>query len=343
MPGPEIIAAIQAIGLPLFSSKSDLRDAFFNVETPEWAWDLMGLPALRSSELGLSGPDRPIFPVFTRLAMGWNHSVVPMQAIHMEAMRRHNVRPGEGWLSRLAPSPILREDGPPTAGMYIDDKFAIGRRRAGVQALQERMDNAAEAEKLPGKPSKTVKATEEPVALLGHQLWGSSGLYAPPADDVFDVINAGHSLVDGRGVIECKLVEWWMGHSVWKQLLRRASFSVGHTVYKWINKHRGGRARLWASAKEEVRVMCGLLPLCFAELARGVLPFVGAQDAEGPSERDHGGWGCMVCVASEEEVREELRWAEKRGAYVRLGPRPPKRRQPGPRGAPLREQDKIEN
>ena len=63
-----------------------------------------------------------------------------------------------------------------------------------------------------------------------------------------------------------------------------------------------------------------LLLLCRAMLGRKVLPFVAAVDASGGEAGGFGGYGAVVAAKTEEEAREELRWAERRGAYQRLTP-----------------------
>lgn len=64
--------------------------------------------------------------------------------------------------------------------------------------------------------------------------------------------------------------------------------------------------------------MVGLIPLCFAELRRPMLPLALAQDAMGPDHVDAGGWDAVLTTADEEWVEEPYVLAEKRGAHVRL-------------------------
>ena len=63
-----------------------------------------------------------------------------------------------------------------------------------------------------------------------------------------------------------------------------------------------------------------LLPLCYASLARPTLPVLVATDASGGDAGGCSGFGAAVTVKPGEEVREEMRWAERRGAYQRLSP-----------------------
>ena len=63
-----------------------------------------------------------------------------------------------------------------------------------------------------------------------------------------------------------------------------------------------------------------LLPLCRAQLARRVLPLAVAVDASGGEAGGNGGYGVVITGKPEDEIREELRWAERRGSYQRLTP-----------------------
>ena len=56
--GPESIASVQLPTLPAFAAKSDLSDAFFHWESPEWLWDYCGLPPVMSDELGVGQRQR---------------------------------------------------------------------------------------------------------------------------------------------------------------------------------------------------------------------------------------------------------------------------------------------
>ena len=63
-----------------------------------------------------------------------------------------------------------------------------------------------------------------------------------------------------------------------------------------------------------------LLPLCQASLGRKVLPVAFAVDASGGESGGNGGYGVVATVKEEMDIREELRWAERRGTYQRLSP-----------------------
>ena len=51
-----------------------------------------------------------------------------------------------------------------------------------------------------------------------------------------------------------------------------------------------------------------------------MLPLAFAVDASGGEAGGNGGYGVVVTGKDEDEVREELRWAERRGSYQRLSP-----------------------
>lgn len=61
-----------------------------------------------------------------------------------------------------------------------------------------------------------------------------------------------------------------------------------------------------------------------------VVPVVLCTDAEGPNNIDEGGFGVMISEAAEQDIRQEYRYAERKGAYVRLD-------QPPETGAELEE------
>lgn len=185
MPGPDFLASLQILGVPALASESDLDNAYFNVETPPWVWELTGIPSGRSSELGLPGPVCPICPLFKRLAQGRPHSVILMQGLRPEVLERDAAMASAGWMSRLSPSPVLSKSSGPLGAVYIDDKIAVGCSRNETQSLQGRLDAATAKEELPQMERKRADTTTDAIPLLGHEFKGSDGTYERVADQFF--------------------------------------------------------------------------------------------------------------------------------------------------------------
>ena len=79
-------------------------------------WQYCGLPPATKAELiaaGLPGDALPegdlAYPVFTRLPMGLSHSVLIMQTLHEEALRREPKLANLGTMRNSKPSPVLRD------------------------------------------------------------------------------------------------------------------------------------------------------------------------------------------------------------------------------------------
>ncbi|CAE8615559.1 unnamed protein product [Polarella glacialis] len=88
-----------------------------------------------------------------------------------------------------------------------------------------------------------------------------------------------------------------LGLLVWAFLLKRPLLSIFFDIY---GRVRSTEYKQWgwmiAGLRAELLAARRILPLCYADCHRLVLPFVMAQDAEGEGEGGLGGWGLGVAA-----------------------------------------------
>ena len=72
-----------------------------------------------------------------------------------------------------------------------------------------------------------------------------------------------------------------MGHATWSGILRRAVFVMGEKIFGFMQGNRGRMAQWGKAAKEEVKHIGQLLPLCVASMKKPVVPWAVAQDSSG--------------------------------------------------------------
>ncbi|CAE8600464.1 unnamed protein product [Polarella glacialis] len=123
-----------------------------------------------------------------------------------------------------------------------------------------------------------------------------------------------------------------LGVLVWAFLLKRPSLSIFFKMYGWV---RSTEYEQWgwmtAGLRAELLAARRVLPLCYADCHRLVLPFVMAQDAAGEGEGGLGGWGLGVAAPPPSEI-VALALQMERVVYVFL-PKPPSL-PPSPRPVP---------
>lgn len=134
LPTPDLLARLQApSGCPVFAAKVDLDNFYHRILLPEWMRSYFGLPPVWSSELGLPGEPRQLFPCCTTLPMGWSHSVFVAQACHEHLLTtRTLLRPQD----RVSSTSDLLLDRPRHLA-YIDDLVLVGTDADQLSNLQQ--------------------------------------------------------------------------------------------------------------------------------------------------------------------------------------------------------------
>lgn len=126
--------------------------------------------------------------------------------------------------------------------MYIDEKYTIGTDLTRVQQVQDALDDASTAAGLEVEPSKSVKATRAPTALLGHEFDGALGEYAAAPEKIRLTQIAGAEL-PARKWIKGIWIEWVLGHGLWCALLRRGTLAFLDRTFHFAQQNRNKLVR----------------------------------------------------------------------------------------------------
>lgn len=137
LPSPSDVAALACPqGESLLAAKSDLANCYHSIRMPEWLMDYFGLPSVRAGDLGLKGvdPEARVWPVCTRLAMGFNHAVYLAQQCNIRLLLDSGVRFADLVLRGNKDFDLSR----PRVIVYLDDVVVVGleRHRALIDATQ---------------------------------------------------------------------------------------------------------------------------------------------------------------------------------------------------------------
>ena len=88
-------------------------------------------------------------------------------------------------------------------------------------------------------------------------------------------------------------------------LVNRPALSCLHHVYDFINDSYHKRQRLWPSVAEEIKHICGLLPMIVSDMRRPWSPIVSAVDA------CESGMGVVGRVADPDDVKTIGIWSDR--------------------------------
>ena len=136
LPTPDLLARLQApSGTPVFAAKVDLDNFYHRILLPDWMQRFFGLPPVWSSELGLPGEPRQLYPCCTTLPMGWSHSVFVAQACHEHLLATLTLLQPQDRIS--ASSDLLLDR--PRHLVYIDDLILVGTHPDSLADLQRSM------------------------------------------------------------------------------------------------------------------------------------------------------------------------------------------------------------
>ena len=136
-------------------------------------------------------------------------------------------------------------------GVYIDDVFIMGPDRSEVQAAKLEYSAACPAAGLLTKSSKSVDATDEPVAIIGIEFDGKRKvLYVSPSR-IQSLVSVTRMVIS-RGFSGQFEMQVLLGHWTWFMLVRRPAFSAFCNVYSFVDKARGSKFKIWASVEREL-------------------------------------------------------------------------------------------
>jgi len=253
LPTPDVIAKLRkSLDSPLFVGKSDRDNFYHRLVIPEWLRPYLALAPVKASSVGLASSGM-VFPCCITLPMGWSHSVFLAHSLHEYQIDLVGCFPLCSRVSSTADPYLDRL----RHVVYIDDVGALGPDDAEAELAMDIYDAHMTAVGLPGKPSKRVKMTEQPVELLGLTVSAGAVGVAPVKLELLVARTASLlSIGSCSGLELLSLVSSW----TWALLVRRQSLAVFGSVYRFVQV-AVAPTKLWASVRRELDCVMGLVPV----------------------------------------------------------------------------------
>ena len=271
-------------GEQMFVSQYDVKDFFFRLNIPEGLIDYFGLPEVLFEDLveafkgdvpaGLSSfsAGEMVSPAFSVLPMGFSWAFYLAQ----EALRIvvHRVLPMTQFLEDFTSPPSLARDNS-IAMIYADNGNHISLSKVVANRDRSLVENELIREGL--TTHEVIEATEFCVTLGGRV--DGCGMTVGPTPERLYRLRAGLAQLMRGQPVTGKQLEHVVGHIISLCLLFRLSMSVLQHVYTFIHESYFTQQKLWPSVMKELRIIRGILPLCYAEINEKTCPFVYVSDA----------------------------------------------------------------
>ena len=252
LPTPDVLGRLRLrSGSRLWSGKSDRDNFYHRLVIPAWMRPYLALPPVDASSLGL-GLSGLLYPCCVTLPMGWSHSVYVAQTLHLFQIDKCGCFP--------VGSRVLASTDPYIDRfrhvVYIDDVGGLdpgGDSEKYMCLYEAHMSSVG----LPGKASKRVPMSTEPLDLLGLQV--SSDVVGVSAVKLERLLLATRRVLllgSCTGLELLSLVSSWS----WALLVRRLSLSTFGAVYRFVHVAKAA-SRLWPSVRRELVCVMGLVPV----------------------------------------------------------------------------------
>ena len=262
LPTPDLLSQLVAPeGKPFFVAKVDIDNFYHRLALPNWMRPYFALPALSSSALGLSGPERPVYPCCTTLPMGWSHSVYIAQIAHEHLL---DTRTRLSASDRITSTNDFNIDRP-RHQVYIDDLNLFGPDADALAQLQSEYISAVASCGLPVKPSKVIAPSCDGVECIGLEVHGITHEVGVTIPKLEGLCRATQNLVS-RGSCTGIEMSQLIGKWTWAALVCRSALSVFNAVYRFIECAGRRVFDVWPSCVRELDTMVRLSPLFFATL-----------------------------------------------------------------------------
>ena len=298
-------------GATLYVAKTDMDNQFHRLRSPVWLRQYFGLPRVRSSAVGLPGPERWVHPVLKTLPMGWAHSVILAQAVHESLV---DASSASARLTRIPYSATATPIGPAGHVQYIDDFLAFRTDKDQVNDAVDRVVETTGANGLPARPSKVQRVEKGYTGCTGLGIdFNSAGTAFPTADKFCKLIQRTRAILrtpSATGTRMAQLIGSW----VWVCLLRRPCLSLFSACYEFIQEAGPFVRAVPGAALAELRTAVQLAPLIAADLST---PFSGTVLASDASSR---GGGVTYTSMTPDEARFMADEHAGAGWYTSLDP-----------------------
>ena len=277
LPTPDILASAR---IPrnrrIKVAHSDVDNAFHRMRLPEWMQPFFALPALRAADVGAEaqfGADTLVYPLLTRLPMGWSHSPFLCQAVHRHIVLSATRLSADDEISGDSDAVVDR----PRWCVYLDDFTLLCPEDCDPDAIFSEYLRAMARHGLPAKPSK-VERPADSASSLGLLLDCVEGTIGVAPHKLHALCLETGSVLAQREISGYGLSAL-LGKWTWAMLVRRPALAVFTAVYRFVDAARWRVFRIWPSVKRELRVAMGLVPLLFADIAAPWAPLIVATDA----------------------------------------------------------------
>lgn len=206
--------------------------------------------------------------------MGFSHAVVLAQAAHRELLSTQTRVDKDDFISNSTSTRLDRT----RCLIYIDDFVVLGTCKQAVQSLLDKHKAVLASVGLPSKPSKEVRATSDPVEILGIELYGQRCRFGLSPVKMRNLVRSTLLFCERGSCTSIELASL-LGKWLWAMLLVRPSLSIFQCVFKFVSAGFARRRALWRSVVKELQLACSLVPLFWVQLDAAVADVVVATDA----------------------------------------------------------------
>lgn len=238
----------------IYVGKIDLDNYYYRLELPKQFRPYFGL-------LLINPNGKTVWPRFRVVPMGWSHLVTAAMAITEEIMLNDAHLDPSRKSSANAPANVGRC----RYGAHIDNIFKLGTDKREINKVYNGIYSPCESRKLPPKSSKCLRPCRGSLEVLEVE-FTSSGVIAPSKEKMNKLLEATHASLNER-FWHVRTLQAIIGSWKWFMLLARPAFSIFQRIYDLTSSEKKVLFAT-AEAKQKLRMIGALLPLCFANIAR---------------------------------------------------------------------------
>ena len=316
-------------------SGQDVADCFYQFRIPSALQRFFGLRPVRATDLGqthVGGHRLPlnalVLPCLVVLPMGFSWAHHWTQEAHRFLIDQAGPGGDEHELIDRKPPPVLTP-GKPVKLVYVDKELFMS--TSPQLAESERLCALAHLEAA-GLPMREIEDHKRFIETIGLELDGVLQIARLRSEKRWK-LRAGPQGCLAARLVPGKRIEIIIGHITHAMLLFRPSLAVFRSCYDFVRRRYHLPIRLWPSARRDIRICLGLLPLLRAEWRQPWAPVAHCADAT------LNGFAVHEAFTAKENVRHIGRWSERWGFHWGAGDNPRERAlaPPAPDEAPTDE------
>eukprot|EP00438_Fugacium_kawagutii_P002204 Skav236698 [mRNA] locus=scaffold4101:93982:96339:- [translate_table: standard] len=231
--------------------------------------------------------------------MGWSWALCFAQEAVSHIVSGYVPRPLQE-IRGKQPAPSLDEQRVIT-GVYVDNISIIGKTADETKHFAHVVEKAFADLNIPLTWSDTEPSSV--FETVGIKIDFNTGMASNKPRRLWRVFFAGREILR-RKVISVKLLEIWLGHMTSIFMLTPQCLSCFFHIYKFIAKHRGSRATVWKTVRQEVRTSLGLIWMARANLRFNPIHQLDVGDSSGS------GFALLKTWATKNELKQLCQWRE---------------------------------